>query len=108
MWTGWRSISMMPCFTRSRCLKPAIACAGWAVALAFVFSFTLNLWIERKLPFIETAVSGALKRPVEIRHAGYMLFSGFVLDDLVVKEIKTVPVQFTIKRVRAIPSFELL
>lgn len=93
---------MCSVFPKKAALFAAVACT-----LSFVFSFTVDLWAQKRLPFVEAALSEALQRPIEIRRAGYTLTHGFALEDLTVKEIKTVPVPFTVERVRAHASFEL-
>ena len=72
----------MPSTFLKRCFRPGAI----LLTLTGLFWFTVNLWAERKLPFIEATIATAIHRPVTIERAHFNLISGFVLDGLEIKK----------------------
>jgi len=73
----------------------------------FIFWYTANLWVERKLPFIEATIGQALGCPVTIENAHYNLFRGFSMAGVEIKQYKPQLLTFRVERVWAHPEFSI-
>ncbi|GEM_PF-5111889 len=86
-------------FTRLASPKFHVKAACFFVCAAGILWYTADLWTQRKLPYLESALTAVMQRPVTIEKAHYNPFYGILLDGVDMKG-DTLQTPFHIRRAR--------